>query len=544
MIPGATARSPVRFHDERRRSRRSSRLRGSGRCRVLAVGDRPAVAGRARRRGAALPGNPRGRRGRQPQQEIDASAVRGRRARRCPGSIELSAGADVTGLAASLAIPCVVKPLGLSGSRGVIRADTPAAARGRRRAGARAAGAPRRARAAQRARDDALLVEGFIEGREYAVEGMLTDGALRVLAIFDKPDPLDGPFFEETIYVTPAPRRRGRARDPRDAAARHRRTRPRARPRPRGVPGRRRRRVVMLEVAARPIGGLCSKVLRFEAPGGDDHGAARRAAAAARRGRRRLGVRARDAGGRRDDDSDPDAGYLQRRHRRRRALAVPAWKMCGSPRSWISCSSRCRRGTAISGSSSRARRRGGRWSAALRAAHERLTFQIAASVSFRRRANATDDSGLMIRSVLFALLRDVAGWRAAPSPKKKSSMCFLHEFLCLLLPGHQPILVEDHLHSLFPHLPGVDGDVLVDALAELAGPGRGVEAGQLFLELLTEDLRPLVFRPGCRLGGRRRVAMTSHLTRRGHPASRGVANCSSYADGSDAFPLSRQNPAL
>ena len=29
-------------------------------------------------------------------------------------------------------------------------------------------------------------------------------GAFRAFAIFDKPDPLDGPFFEETIYVTPS----------------------------------------------------------------------------------------------------------------------------------------------------------------------------------------------------------------------------------------------------------------------------------------------------------------------------------------------------
>ena len=52
--------------------------------------------------------------------------------------------------------------------------------------------------------NDDLLIEGYIEGREYAVEGLLTGGELRVLAIFDKPDPLDGPFFEETIYVTPS----------------------------------------------------------------------------------------------------------------------------------------------------------------------------------------------------------------------------------------------------------------------------------------------------------------------------------------------------
>ena len=51
---------------------------------------------------------------------------------------------------------------------------------------------------------ETALVEGFIPGREYAVEALLHHGALHVLAIFDKPEPLDGPFFEETIYVTPS----------------------------------------------------------------------------------------------------------------------------------------------------------------------------------------------------------------------------------------------------------------------------------------------------------------------------------------------------
>ena len=49
-----------------------------------------------------------------------------------------------------------------------------------------------------------MQVESFIEGREFAVEGILTGGRLRVLALFDKPDPLDGPYFEETIFVTPS----------------------------------------------------------------------------------------------------------------------------------------------------------------------------------------------------------------------------------------------------------------------------------------------------------------------------------------------------
>src|SRR5438132_1483865 len=98
--------------------------------------------------------------------------------------------------------PCVLKPLALSASRGVIRADDPDAF----------VAAVRRITAIL-GRDDvgvngdlaaALLVEEFVPGREVALEGLLTAGGLQTLALFDKPDPLDGPFFEETIYVTPS----------------------------------------------------------------------------------------------------------------------------------------------------------------------------------------------------------------------------------------------------------------------------------------------------------------------------------------------------
>src|SRR4029077_7094914 len=98
--------------------------------------------------------------------------------------------------------PCVVKPLRLSASRGVIRADTPAqfvAAFERVR---RLLAPPEVVACGGAARR--ILVEEFVPGREYALEGLLIDGALRVLALFDKPDPLDGPYFEETIYVPPS----------------------------------------------------------------------------------------------------------------------------------------------------------------------------------------------------------------------------------------------------------------------------------------------------------------------------------------------------
>ena len=149
--------------------------------------------------------------------------------------------------------PCVVKPLGLSGSRGVIRADD----------------AAQFAAAIDRIRKiiapcGAILTEDFIPGREFALEGVVTGGALHTFAIFDKPDPLDGPFFEETIYVTPS-------RESSEVQAAIRETAQRAiaalglsdgpvhaemRVNDAGV--------WMLEIAARPIGGLCSRVLRFE----------------------------------------------------------------------------------------------------------------------------------------------------------------------------------------------------------------------------------------------------------------------------------------
>src|SRR6185437_17031250 len=115
---------------------------------------------------------------------------------------------------------------------------------------------------------DQILVEGYIQGREVAVEGLLTDGKLRILAIFDKPDPLEGPYFEETIYVTPscfsdsqqheiercavdAVRALGLSHGPIHAEFRI------------NDDG-----VWPLEVAPRPIGGLCARALRFISPDG------------------------------------------------------------------------------------------------------------------------------------------------------------------------------------------------------------------------------------------------------------------------------------
>lgn len=159
--------------------------------------------------------------------------------------------------------PCVLKPLLLSASRGVIRADTPEAF----------VQAFHRLRHILHHSPDLppspdpdsrrILVERFVPGREVALEGLLVHGRLRVLALFDKPDPLDGPFFEETIYVTPsrlpqpvqdaiiactsrAASAIGLSEGPVHAELRVNNDGP-----------------WVIEVAGRSIGGLCSRTLRF-----------------------------------------------------------------------------------------------------------------------------------------------------------------------------------------------------------------------------------------------------------------------------------------
>jgi biotin carboxylase len=157
--------------------------------------------------------------------------------------------------------PCVLKPLMLSASRGVIRANDPRefVTAFERIAAILAepdAAPPDGARRA-------LLVEEFVPGREIALEGLLVGGSLHVLAVFDKPDPLDGPFFEETIYVTPsrlpAATQTRAAAVTRDACSALGLTEgpihAELRVNERGP--------FVLEVAARSIGGLCARTLTF-----------------------------------------------------------------------------------------------------------------------------------------------------------------------------------------------------------------------------------------------------------------------------------------
>jgi biotin carboxylase len=165
---------------------------------------------------------------------------------------------DPDRIAMQIDYPCVLKPLRLSGSRGVIRADN----------------STEFVAAFQRLKrmlisegtsefETAFLVEDFIPGGEVALEGLLTGGELKVLALFDKPDPLDGPFFEETIYVTPS----RLSQETQEAIARcvsiaatslglrEGPVHAELRVNDRGP--------WMLEMAGRSIGGLCSTVLEF-----------------------------------------------------------------------------------------------------------------------------------------------------------------------------------------------------------------------------------------------------------------------------------------
>lgn len=148
--------------------------------------------------------------------------------------------------------PCVVKPEELNGSRGVIRANLRCEL-----------GAAVRRLTALIGKGQPFLIEGYIPGNEVALEGLLDRNRLHCLALFDKPDPLEGPYFEETIYVTPsrlgldmqsrivettqtAARGLGLQTGPIHAELRINESGP-----------------WIVEVAGRSIGGLCSRILRF-----------------------------------------------------------------------------------------------------------------------------------------------------------------------------------------------------------------------------------------------------------------------------------------
>ncbi|MCU1383372.1 MAG: ATP-dependent carboxylate-amine ligase domain protein ATP-grasp [Acidobacteria bacterium] len=261
---------PIRFYDEDAsvaailESAASRPIDG-----LLVVGDRPTVIAARVAERLGLPWHPPG--------AADAARHK-QRTREClraaglavPWFVPVSIDLEPSALSHQpLTFPCVLKPVALSGSRGVMRADN----------GDELTKAWQRLQALMRQpevraeRNDAhamALIEGFIPGREYALEGLMQHGALDVLAIFDKPDPLDGPFFEETIYVTPSSESDETQRAIVDAVTQaaqalrlhHGPIHAECRVNPPTGSGQA-ADVFVLEVAARPIGGLCARALRF-----------------------------------------------------------------------------------------------------------------------------------------------------------------------------------------------------------------------------------------------------------------------------------------
>jgi biotin carboxylase len=216
---------------------------------VAAVGDKPAILAAQAAKMLGLPFHPVGAARICGDKFLSRERFRAA-GMRVPSFFRAAFNEDARALAKRAPYPCVLKPLGLSASRGVIRADD----------GLSFVQAFERIR---KMGERELQVESYIPGREFALEGHVTNGELRALAIFDKPDPLEGPFFEETIYVTPSREPDGVQRELITAAAQavralglsHGPVHAELRHNPEGA--------WMLEAHARPIGGLCAKALRF-----------------------------------------------------------------------------------------------------------------------------------------------------------------------------------------------------------------------------------------------------------------------------------------
>jgi biotin carboxylase len=216
---------------------------------VAAVGDRPAVLAAAAAEALGVPYHPPGA-AQACNDKYLARQIYRAAGLPVPQFFRASLESAPQDLAMGAPYPCVLKPLGLSASRGVIRANDPREF----------------TEAFQRIRkmgEKYLQVESYIPGREFAIEGLVTAGRFQPLAIFDKPDPLEGPYFEETIYVTPS-------REPEAIQAELLATAARAvraldlRHGPVHLELRHNEAGAwMLEAAARPIGGLCARALRF-----------------------------------------------------------------------------------------------------------------------------------------------------------------------------------------------------------------------------------------------------------------------------------------
>jgi len=228
---------------------------------LIALGDRPTTAAAYAARALGLTYN------RPEAVENCRSKLRQREVLRkaglpVPGFFSFRLGKRLERILPRVQFPCVIKPMRLAASQGVIRTNNPEEFRAAV-ARIRTLLESPEIQATHEAELDCLLVERYIPRAEVAVEGLLTHGKLRILAIFDKPDPLEGPYFEETIYVTPSRqpeqmqtriadcagatvRALGLEHGPVHAEFRVNETGP-----------------WVLEASPRPIGGLCSRVLRF-----------------------------------------------------------------------------------------------------------------------------------------------------------------------------------------------------------------------------------------------------------------------------------------
>ncbi|MBI4908039.1 MAG: ATP-grasp domain-containing protein [Acidobacteria bacterium] len=171
-------------------------------------------------------------------------------------------GSDAAKAAKGTRFPCVLKPLGLSGSRGVIRANNSEEFVWAFQQISAILAEPELARRSD-SRNQFIRVEDYISGEEFALEGIVTKGEFAPIALFDKPDALIGPYFEETIYVTPSRHAAGVQQDVVDTirrgvaalGLRHGPIHAEARHNHEGT--------WILEIAPRPIGGYCARAMQF-----------------------------------------------------------------------------------------------------------------------------------------------------------------------------------------------------------------------------------------------------------------------------------------
>lgn len=228
---------------------------------ILALGDRPTPTAAYACKLLGIPGNPPSAvevcRNKLRQREVlEAAGVR------VPTFFSVALTDDLAQVMPRVKFPCVAKPLSLAASQGVIRANNPDEFKRAVNRIQLLLTSPE-VQVLREPALDRLLVETYIPGREVAIEGLISEGSVRVLAIFDKPDSLEGPYFEETIYVTPSRlpadvqvaledctvktvRALGLTTGPLHAEFRVNDAGP-----------------WVLEAAPRPIGGLCSQALRF-----------------------------------------------------------------------------------------------------------------------------------------------------------------------------------------------------------------------------------------------------------------------------------------